>query len=92
MDAWRKIKQAQRVGYVAARFPYGFPKLFLCEAEFIDQPPKSLGLLDRVQIDALQVLHQCSGHCVPIAEFADQDRHFVSTRLLGRPASVVPRQ
>ncbi len=54
----RELRQAQQVGDRAARAADRLGRRFMRQAEFIDQTMQAVGLLERVQIFALDVLDQ----------------------------------
>ena len=76
---------------MAARFADGGAQLFLRQAKFLYEPPEALSFLDRIQILALQVLHEGSRHGVGIGELAHQDRHLMQPSLLGRSPAALAR-
>jgi hypothetical protein len=57
----------------------------LGQIELLDQAPIALGLLQRVEILALEVLDQRGRHRLPIPEIAHHDRDFVQRHELRRP-------
>ena len=72
--------------------PTAWPSDFLRQAEFVEQAAVALGLLERVEILALQVLDQAGGHGLAVVEFADDDRHLVQLAPPARRASGARRR
>ena len=60
-------------------------------AELVDQPPVGLGLLQRRQVGALQVLDQRQLERLLVGELAHDDRHLVQARPAAPPASAARR-
>ena len=67
----RKFEQSQQVGDMAARLVDELGQRVLGMAEIADQPPIGLGLLDRVEVLALDILDQRDLERLGIVEFAD---------------------
>src|SRR5688572_20549038 len=62
---------------------------FLGVAVIGDQPPIALGLLDGVEVPALDILEECDLECFGIVEIADDDRDLMEPRPLRRPPAAL---
>ncbi len=54
-------------------------KLFLGQSKFLNQPMIAFGLLESVEILALQILYQGNGQGVSVSEVLDQGRRLVQS-------------
>ena len=70
---------------MAARLVDQLAERFLAMAIIADQPAIGLGLLDRVEILALDILDERDLERLGVAEVADDRRNFVQPRPLRRP-------
>ena len=84
-----QVEQAQQVGDVAARLADQPADLVLVVPEADDQLLVGLGLLDRVEVGALDILDQRDFGGRGVVELADERRDAVELRLLRRaPAAL----
>src|SRR4051812_28650761 len=89
----RQRQQPQRVSDMAAALADGFGKTRLGAAKLLHQPAIGLGLLERRQILALQVLDQRDFQRLGIRQRADDDRNFVHPDALrGAPPPLAGNQ
>ncbi len=82
-----QVQQAQQVAGGAARAAHGLRGLLVREAELADQALQALGLFQRVQVFALDVLDQRHGGGGLVGHVAHQHRH-----LCPGPASLAARK
>ena len=87
-----QVQQAQRVADVAAGLADSLTDSVLGQAELVDEALIALGLVDRVEILALQVLDQCDGGGIRVRQFADEGWHLVQSPRRRRPASGARRR
>ena len=78
-----QIQQAQQVGHRNARLAYRIGDLLLGEAELVSQPLQGVGLFQRVEILALDVLDERHGRSLLIANITNQGRNGVQARKAG---------
>ena len=65
--------------------PTAAPSCSCVKTELLDEPPETLGFLDRVEILPLKIFDQRGRHRIDVGQCADQHRHLVQAGLLGRP-------
>ena len=82
----RQVQQPKRVGDVAAGLADGLAERLLGELEPGEQAMVAVGLVHRVEVLALQVLHQGDGGGLGVRHFVDQRGDFV------QPAAPAARQ
>ena len=70
----RQLEQAQRVGHRRAVLADPLRQLLLRVAELVDEPLVGLGLFDRVEVLALQVLDERELVGLALLDVLDDDR------------------
>ena len=91
VDPGRQGQQPQGVGDMAAALADRLGQRLLGVRELVGQPPIGVGLLQRRQVGALQVLDQRQLERLLVGEVAHDDRHLVLTRPLCRPPAPLAR-
>ena len=91
LDRLFELQQADGIGDRGAVFSGAFRDLFLREMKFVNKSLKSMGLLDWVQIFALEIFHQrhLQGHF--LRHIANHDRHAAEPRPLRRSPAAFAR-
>lgn len=84
LDRVRQVEQAERVGDVAPALAERARELVLGAVELLGEAAVALGLLDRGEVLALDVLDQRDLERGRVRELLDQHRHLVEPRRLGR--------
>jgi len=84
LDLVGEVEEAERVRHRGAAPAEVLGELGLGCAELVDQPPVPGGLLDGVQVLALEVLDQRDLEEIPLVHFADDHGHRREAGLLGR--------
>jgi len=83
-------QQAHEVGHCCAGFAHGFGYLLLGEVEFLLQAGEGVGLLNRVEILALDILDQRHGNGGLIGDIPHQGGHLVEASHLGGAPATFP--
>ncbi|MNS93027.1 hypothetical protein D3C72_1271800 [compost metagenome] len=87
-DGDRQLQQAQQVGHRCARATDGLGGLGMGQRELADQPLQGLGLFERIEVFALDVLDQRHRDDGAVFQLAHHHRHFVqASQLRGAPAA-----
>jgi len=89
LDARCQIEQAKRVRHGGPGSPDPGRDLVLAEPELIDELPIRRGGLERVEILALEVLHERELELAAVRELSDDCRDALETGRLGRPKTAL---
>ncbi|MNM79664.1 hypothetical protein D3C81_916040 [compost metagenome] len=88
LDDFRQRNQAQEVSHGHPRLAHGVGNLLLGQLELLLQALQGHGLLDRIEVLALDVLDQRHGDRRLVADLAHQRRNaFQAGQLAGAPAA-----
>jgi hypothetical protein len=88
-DCFLKLEEPKRIGNRCAVLAGALRNLFLRKVKFIGKTLKRVGLLDRVEVLALEVFNQGHFKSHVIGDVSNHDRDATETSSLGRaPASL----
>ena len=89
LDLLRQLPQAQEIGHRGAAFADPRGRLVLGEVKLLDQAVIGLGLLDRVEVLALDVFHERQFEQLVVADGLDHDRDLGEPGPAGGPQAAL---